>query len=40
MLTDLLIRLIEPADYEQWLPLWDGYMSFMDVLAQQRFRLR
>ncbi len=28
MLTDLLIRLIEPADYEQWLPLWDGYNEF------------
>jgi GNAT superfamily N-acetyltransferase len=28
MLTDLLIRPIEPADYEQWLPLWDGYNEF------------
>ena len=28
MLTGLLIRPIEPADYEQWLPLWDGYNEF------------
>ena len=28
MLTGLLIRPIEPADYEQWLPLWDGYNGF------------
>ena len=28
MLTDLLIRPIEPADYEQWLPLWDAYNEF------------
>lgn len=28
MSTDLLIRPIEPTDYEQWLPLWDGYNEF------------
>jgi GNAT superfamily N-acetyltransferase len=28
MLTGLLIRPIKPADYEQWLPLWDGYNEF------------
>ncbi|WP_158993028.1 GNAT family N-acetyltransferase [Mucilaginibacter sp. L196] len=28
MSTDLLIRPIEPADYEQWLPLWDAYNKF------------
>jgi GNAT superfamily N-acetyltransferase len=28
MPTDLLIRPIEPADYEQWLPLWDAYNEF------------
>ncbi|MHB8207038.1 GNAT family N-acetyltransferase [Mucilaginibacter sp.] len=28
MQTDLLIRPIEPADYDQWLPLWDAYNEF------------
>ncbi len=28
MSTNLLIRPIEPADYEQWLPLWDAYNAF------------
>ena len=28
MLTGLLIRPIKPADYEQWLPLWDAYNEF------------
>ena len=28
MSTDLLIRPVEPADYEQWLPLWDAYNEF------------
>jgi len=25
---NLIIRLIEATDYEQWLPLWDGYNEF------------
>jgi GNAT superfamily N-acetyltransferase len=28
MSTNLLIRPIEPTDYEQWLPLWDAYNKF------------
>ena len=28
MPTNLLIRPIEPNDYEQWLPLWDAYNEF------------
>jgi GNAT superfamily N-acetyltransferase len=28
MASSLIIRPIEPADYEQWLPLWDGYNEF------------
>ena len=28
MPTDLSIRPITQNDYEQWLPLWDGYNSF------------
>ena len=28
MSTDLLIRPIEPTDYEQWLPFWDAYNEF------------
>ena len=25
MIAPLLIRPVRPADYAQWLPLWDGY---------------
>jgi GNAT superfamily N-acetyltransferase len=28
MPADFIIRPITPADYEQWLPLWDGYNEF------------
>jgi len=24
----VLVRAVTPADYEQWLPLWDGYNAF------------
>ncbi len=27
-LTGLSIRLVERRDYDQWLPLWDGYNAF------------
>ncbi len=27
-MTDLTIRPAVPADFEQWLPLWDGYNAF------------
>jgi GNAT superfamily N-acetyltransferase len=27
-LTDLLIRPVTRHDYDQWLPLWDGYNAF------------
>jgi len=27
-LTGLFIRLVERRDYDQWLPLWDGYNAF------------
>lgn len=33
MSTNLLIRPIEPADYEQWLPLWDAYNAFYGRLG-------
>jgi GNAT superfamily N-acetyltransferase len=26
----VVIRGIEPADYERWLPLWDGYNAFYE----------
>lgn len=28
MLTDLIIRPVEPSDHDQWLLLWDGYNAF------------
>jgi GNAT superfamily N-acetyltransferase len=28
MSSDLTVRLIARADYDQWLPLWDGYNAF------------
>ena len=27
-MTDLIIRAVRPDDFEQWLPLWDGYNAF------------
>jgi GNAT superfamily N-acetyltransferase len=27
-MTELIIRPVRPEDYEQWLPLWDGYNAF------------
>ena len=28
MSSDLIIRPVAQPDYEQWLPLWDGYNAF------------
>lgn len=28
MSSDLTVRFVTRADYEQWLPLWDGYNAF------------
>ena len=28
MPSDLSIRPVNPGDYDQWLPLWDGYNAF------------
>ena len=28
MSDDLTIRFVTPQDYDQWLPLWDGYNAF------------
>src|SRR3979411_2727551 len=28
MSDDLIVRLVTRQDYEQWLPLWDGYNAF------------
>jgi GNAT superfamily N-acetyltransferase len=28
METSCLIRTVAPSDFEQWLPLWDGYNAF------------
>jgi GNAT superfamily N-acetyltransferase len=28
MSGDLTVRFVTPADYDQWLPLWDGYNAF------------
>jgi GNAT superfamily N-acetyltransferase len=28
MIADLTVRPVGPADYAQWLPLWDAYNSF------------
>ena len=28
MPNDLTIRFVARQDYEQWLPLWDGYNAF------------
>lgn len=27
-MAELIVRAIRPEDYEQWLPLWDGYNAF------------
>ena len=27
-MSDLIIRAVRPDDFEQWLPLWDGYNAF------------
>jgi GNAT superfamily N-acetyltransferase len=27
-MAELIIRAVRPEDYEQWLPLWDGYNAF------------
>jgi GNAT superfamily N-acetyltransferase len=28
MSLNLIIRSVEPGDFDQWLPLWDGYNAF------------
>ena len=28
MSSDLIIRFVTRQDYDQWLPLWDGYNAF------------
>ena len=28
MTPDLLIRAVQPSDFDQWKPLWDGYNAF------------
>lgn len=28
MTDDLVIRAVAPTDFDQWLPLWDGYNAF------------
>jgi GNAT superfamily N-acetyltransferase len=30
MSSDLAIRFVTRADYDQWLPLWDGYNAFYE----------
>lgn len=27
-MANLIVRAVQPRDYEQWLPLWDGYNAF------------
>lgn len=27
-MSELIVRAVRPEDYEQWLPLWDGYNAF------------
>lgn len=27
-MANLIIRAVQPEDYQQWLPLWDGYNAF------------
>ncbi len=27
-MAELIVRSVRPDDYEQWLPLWDGYNAF------------
>ncbi len=27
-MAELIVRAVRPADYAQWLPLWDGYNAF------------
>jgi GNAT superfamily N-acetyltransferase len=29
-MTNLIVRPVHPEDYEQWLPLWDGYNAFYE----------
>lgn len=29
-MTELIVRAVRPEDYEQWLPLWDGYNAFYE----------
>ncbi|MDD2054801.1 GNAT family N-acetyltransferase [Pseudomonas putida] len=31
----LIIRAIEPADYPQWLPLWQAYQTFYEVALSE-----
>ncbi len=36
MTENLRIRPITRADYEQWLPLWDGYNAFYGRSGETR----
>ena len=29
-MAELIVRDVRPEDYEQWLPLWDGYNAFYE----------
>ena len=29
-MAELIVRPVRPEDYEQWLPLWDGYNAFYE----------
>jgi GNAT superfamily N-acetyltransferase len=29
-MAELIVRAVRPQDYEQWLPLWDGYNAFYE----------
>lgn len=29
-MAELIVRAVRPEDYEQWLPLWDGYNAFYE----------
>jgi GNAT superfamily N-acetyltransferase len=29
-MADVIIRSVEPSDFEQWLPLWEGYNLFYE----------
>jgi hypothetical protein len=39
MSSELTIRPVTPGDYEQWLPLWDGYNAFYKRSGPTRWRL-